>query len=105
MSQEIVNEMLNATGPPAHLRPVDPDEEIIKEGEKWTTQREPPDNLLAPMLPYQKEGLGWLCKQEDSDMRGGILADEMGMGKTLQVLKSKSSHQATKPSKQPRSSH
>ena len=28
-------------------------------------------------------------------MRGGILADEMGMGKTLQVLKSKSSHQAT----------
>ena len=87
--------MLNATGPPAHLRPVDPDEEIIKEGEKWTTQREPPENLLAPMLPYQKEGLGWLCKQEDSDMRGGILADEMGMGKTLQVLKSKSSHQAT----------
>ena len=80
--------------PAAHLRPVDPDEEIIK-GEKWTTQREPPDNLLAPMLPYQKEGLGWLCKQEDSDMRGGILADEMGMGKTLQVLKSKSSHQAT----------
>ena len=97
--------MLNATGPPAHLRPVDPDEEIIKEGKKWTTQREPPDNLLAPMLPYQKEGLGWLCKQEDSDMRGGILADEMGMGKTLQVLESKKSHKPPKPSKQPRSSH
>ena len=30
------------------------------------------------MLPYQKEGLGWLCAQEDGPVKGGILADEMG---------------------------
>ena len=38
------------------------------------------------MLPYQKEGLGWLCAQEEGKVRGGILADEMGMGKTLQTI-------------------
>jgi DNA repair protein RAD16 len=37
------------------------------------------------MLPYQKEGLAWLCAQEEGKVGGGILADEMGMGKTLQA--------------------
>ena len=60
--------------------------QVAKSGEEWKTQREPADTLLAPMLPYQKEGLGWLCHQEDSELRGGILADEMGMGKTLQPI-------------------
>jgi DNA repair protein RAD16 len=39
-----------------------------------------------PLLPYQKEGLGWMSNQESSDMHGGILADEMGMGKTIQAI-------------------
>ncbi|CAJ1360827.1 unnamed protein product [Effrenium voratum] len=38
------------------------------------------------MLPFQKEGLAWMCHQEESSVRGGILADEMGMGKTIQAI-------------------
>ena len=30
-------------------------------------------------------GLAWMCQQEESDVKGGILADEMGMGKTIQA--------------------
>ncbi|CAE7019970.1 rhp16 [Symbiodinium sp. KB8] len=45
-----------------------------------------PKDLAVPMLPFQKEGLAWMCHQEDSDVRGGILADEMGMGKTIQAI-------------------
>ena len=31
------------------------------------------------MLPFQREGLDWLCHQEDGEFKGGILADEMGL--------------------------
>ena len=27
-----------------------------------------------------------MCQQEESSVKGGILADEMGMGKTIQAL-------------------
>ena len=27
-----------------------------------------------------------MCDQEDGDVKGGILADEMGMGKTIQTI-------------------
>ena len=47
---------------------------------EWTESREAPATLMVPLLPYQKEGLGWMVHQEQSDVRGGILADEMGMG-------------------------
>ena len=46
---------------------------------------EPPEELTLPLLPYQKEFLGWAVGQEQGDIKGGILADEMGMGKTIQV--------------------
>ena len=46
---------------------------------------EPPAELLMPLLPYQKQFLGWALRQEQGDIKGGILADEMGMGKTIQV--------------------
>ena len=92
--QARVDEMLNASGLPEHLRGVDPDEEVAAASAQWTTQREPPPSLLAPMLPYQKEGLGWLCAQEEGEMRGGILADEMGMGKTLQTISLTCAHKA-----------
>ncbi|XP_022886644.1 ATP-dependent helicase rhp16-like [Olea europaea var. sylvestris] len=47
---------------------------------------EPPPDLIMPLLRYQKEWLAWSVKQEASAMRGGILADEMGMGKTVQAI-------------------
>jgi SNF2 family DNA or RNA helicase len=65
--------MLNTT---VSLQPINPDDLIRKE---WTEKAEPPAELIGTMLPYQLEGLGWMLHQEASTMRGGILADEMGM--------------------------
>eukprot|EP00493_Phyllostaurus_siculus_P004348 UN04368 len=42
--------------------------------------------MVASLLPFQKEGLGWMFDQEKSDSQGGILADQMGMGKTIQTI-------------------
>lgn len=46
---------------------------------------EQPSEIVVPLLPYQRQFLAWGVAQERSSVRGGILADEMGMGKTLQV--------------------
>ncbi|XP_020692984.1 ATP-dependent helicase rhp16 [Dendrobium catenatum] len=47
---------------------------------------EPSEDVILPLLRFQKEWLSWALKQEDSSVRGGILADEMGMGKTIQAI-------------------
>ena len=49
-------------------------------------KKEAPPGLLMPLLPFQRESLAWMCEQEDSKYKGGILADEMGMGKTIQAI-------------------
>ncbi|KAJ1801145.1 DNA repair protein rad16 [Coemansia sp. RSA 2399] len=46
---------------------------------------QPPD-LKMQLLPFQREGVWWMAQQESTMFRGGILADEMGMGKTLQTI-------------------
>ncbi|XP_018490935.1 ATP-dependent helicase rhp16-like [Raphanus sativus] len=51
-----------------------------------TVTAEPPPDLIMPLLRYQKEFLAWAIKQEQSVVAGGILADEMGMGKTIQAI-------------------
>ena len=46
-----------------------------------------PEGLSLQLLPFQLEGLDWLLKQEQHErFSGGILADEMGMGKTIQTI-------------------
>ncbi len=71
-----------------------------------------PDGLTIKLLPFQREGVDWLVKQEKSQWAGGLLADEMvshpfswdlpssalwdrsltssrqsqGMGKTIQMI-------------------
>lgn len=47
---------------------------------------EPSPNITLPLLRFQKEWLTWALDQEASEVRGGILADEMGMGKTIQAI-------------------
>lgn len=39
-------------------------------------------SLKLTLLPFQKESLYWMKKQEEGPWAGGMLADEMGMGKT-----------------------
>mmetsp|Transcript_6795 Transcript_6795/g.6717 ORF Transcript_6795/g.6717 Transcript_6795/m.6717 type:complete len:827 (+) Transcript_6795:5743-8223(+) len=47
---------------------------------------EQPPGMNIKLLPFQQEGLNWLMQQEDGEYGGGILADEMGMGKTIQMI-------------------
>ncbi|CAI5724884.1 unnamed protein product [Peronospora effusa] len=49
-------------------------------------EKQPSKFLTATLLPYQQEALAWMVGQESSDYKGGILADEMGMGKTIQAI-------------------
>ncbi|KXN73810.1 hypothetical protein CONCODRAFT_68028 [Conidiobolus coronatus NRRL 28638] len=46
-----------------------------------TESIEQPADLKLPLLPFQKEGINWMIKQEKTFFGGGILADEMGMGR------------------------
>ncbi|KAI3457330.1 hypothetical protein Pfo_013993 [Paulownia fortunei] len=62
------------------------DMDLTNQNEMATETVEPSDDLIIPLLRYQKEWLAWALKQEESSVRGGILADEMGMGKTLQAI-------------------
>ena len=63
--------------------PVQPDELVRA---CWTEAAVAPPDILVPLLPYQQEGLGWMIHQENNDVHGGILADEMGMGKTIEAI-------------------
>ncbi|KAF8450980.1 SNF2 family N-terminal domain-containing protein [Boletus edulis BED1] len=47
---------------------------------------EQPAGLKVTLLPFQQESLWWMGKQERSIWQGGLLADEMGMGKTIQMI-------------------
>lgn len=48
---------------------------------------EQPAGLNLTLLPFQLEGLHWMVQQEsEGNYKGGILADEMGMGKTIQMI-------------------
>ena len=43
------------------------------------------DGLAVELLPFQKEGIGWMVSREKF-ASGGIMADHLGMGKTLQMI-------------------
>ena len=45
-----------------------------------------PEGVRLKLLPFQLEGVSWMLQQEKSIFLGGILADEMGMGKTIQMI-------------------
>ena len=83
--QELLRNRLvkSSTEEDEDAKPLDPDSLVRK---VWTEPKEPSEDLLMPLLPYQKEGLGWMSSQEHSDVHGGILADEMGMGERISIL-------------------
>jgi hypothetical protein len=45
-----------------------------------------PQIMCSQLKEYQKIGLTWLIKMERGNSKGGILADGMGLGKTVQAL-------------------
>ena len=49
-------------------------------------QAQQPESINRKLKSFQLEGLDWMCKQEKSQWKGGLLGDEMGMGKTIQAV-------------------
>jgi DNA repair protein RAD16 len=45
-----------------------------------------PTSITRRLKPFQLEGLDWMIKQEQTNYKGGLLGDEMGMGKTIQAV-------------------
>lgn len=45
-----------------------------------------PDSITRSLKSFQLEGLDWMVKQEKTHYKGGLLGDEMGMGKTIQAV-------------------
>ncbi|PGH29394.1 DNA repair protein RAD16 [[Emmonsia] crescens] len=45
-----------------------------------------PPGISRKLKPFQLEGLNWMIQQEKSQWKGGLLGDEMGMGKTIQAV-------------------
>jgi DNA repair protein RAD16 len=51
------------------------------------TNRAPqPKNISRELKPFQLEGLSWMQAMEKTAWGGGLLGDEMGMGKTIQAV-------------------
>jgi SNF2 family DNA or RNA helicase len=65
-------------------------EEIQRYQQKWDTFNsagdiEQPMALNATLRPYQLQGLNWLNYLDDLNF-GGCLADDMGLGKSIQII-------------------
>ena len=69
------------------LEEVDEEEEASKVTECLIKPRLTTDLVNISMLRFQEEGLYWMkAREDDPNLNGGILADEMGMGKTIQMI-------------------
>lgn len=47
---------------------------------------EQPTTISRELKPFQLEGLNWMQEMEKTKWGGGLLGDEMGMGKTIQAV-------------------
>ncbi|KAL8755091.1 MAG: hypothetical protein Q9199_003880 [Rusavskia elegans] len=63
------------------LNNIRPDEDLPPENREGT-----PDAMVFPLMEHQKLGLTWLKSMEVGTNKGGILADGMGLGKTIQAI-------------------
>ncbi|KAH8201941.1 hypothetical protein TruAng_003933 [Truncatella angustata] len=58
-----------------------PDKDVSPEDRKRA-----PNALACSLMAHQQVGFTWLAEQEESFRRGAVLADHMGLGKTIQAL-------------------
>jgi DNA repair protein RAD16 len=49
-------------------------------------QAKQPAGISRMLKSFQLEGLNWMMQQEKTQYKGGLLGDEMGMGKTIQAV-------------------
>lgn len=45
-----------------------------------------PSSINRTLKSFQLQGLDWMTRQEKTNYKGGLLGDEMGMGKTIQAV-------------------
>jgi DNA repair protein RAD16 len=45
-----------------------------------------PASINRELKPFQLQGVAWMKAMEDTEWGGGLLGDEMGMGKTIQAV-------------------
>ncbi|KAI9809829.1 MAG: hypothetical protein M1825_000262 [Sarcosagium campestre] len=58
-----------------------------------------PESITRMLKSFQLEGVNWMIEQEKTKWGGGLLGDEMGMGKTIQAVSLiMSDHPAKDPS-------
>jgi DNA repair protein RAD16 len=60
--------------------------DLEKLGAVRGVQASQPKNITRQLKPFQLEGLSWMQEMEKTDWGGGLLGDEMGMGKTIQAV-------------------
>ncbi|RKF59452.1 DNA repair protein RAD16 [Erysiphe neolycopersici] len=58
-------------------------EEMPKIGDVTMKQ---PNNISRELKPFQLQGVAWMKAMEQTKWGGGLLGDEMGMGKTIQAV-------------------
>ena len=44
------------------------------------------DEPFFVLKPWQVMGAAWMCNQESGPIKGGLVSDDCGVGKTLQAL-------------------
>ncbi|OOG00516.1 hypothetical protein ASPCADRAFT_502814 [Aspergillus carbonarius ITEM 5010] len=78
------------------LEVIRPDSEISVENRQGT-----PEALRYTLMEHQKLGLSWMKSMEEGENKGGILADAMGLGKTIQAIALIVSRPSTDPERKP----
>ena len=60
--------------------------ETLESAETAHLEEPNPAGLSCQLYLYQREALGWMVARETAAEHGGVLADEVGLGKTVEII-------------------